>query len=214
MKKHFFVFIVYLTAAVAGCSDGKDEKPGSLLTADSLHGDEIKQPGKYQIKSGIITYTTVMKTHSVDYQYKTIIYFDDYGAKECRDNYKGDTLSESLMSDGEKTYRIIHSLKKAFWSGTSKKGTEPKFGWSNVSEEDISSGKITRLPDERIAGKECLVYSLKSGKVTAKYAGWKDIIFLTEISSEGGFIATRAIRAQTGNVQTHKFKIPEGYTVQ
>lgn len=212
-KQHRFIVLLFITAAVAGCGEQNlhyRDKPGMGY----LFKKTKKEGTKYGIRSGIITFQTAMKTFSVDYEYKTIVYFDDYGIRERRDTYRGDTLTETLMSDGERTYRIMHAQRRAYWSGKARQGTEPRFGWDKLTEDDFESGKVERLPDERIAGKTCLVYAVRSGQVYAKYAGWKDIILLSEIKSEGGYISTRAVKVQARKVPASTFQIPEGYMVE
>jgi hypothetical protein len=45
---------------------------------------------KYDIKSGIITFETTMEMAGMNIKTKTILYFDDYGIKECQEEYKTD----------------------------------------------------------------------------------------------------------------------------
>ena len=79
-------------------------------------------------------------------RFHTILYFDDYGAKECKDTYSGDTLLESNMSNGVKTYKIDHVKKIAYYLTKSHFGVEPKYGWKNITADDKKTGKVKKIP--------------------------------------------------------------------
>lgn len=192
----------------------REKMKSDSVNTQGASDDTLITGRKYGIKSGEIIYENTLNTISVHMSYKTIVYFDNYGMKECRDTYSGDTLTDSYMSDGKNTYRISHIKREAFFSGKAYKGTEPKFGWNEVGEADKESGKVKLAPDEIIAGKDCKVYTVTSGIVTAKYAGWNDILLLSEIKSPGGISLTQAVRVTVGDVPQNKFLIPKGYKVK
>lgn len=176
----------------------------------------VEQTGykKYLLKSGAIKNESVLSTISVHMAFRTIIYFDDYGMKECRDTYSGDTLAERFMCDGINTYKIIPNEKTAYLVGKAYRGTEPRFSWDEVDAEDKNSGKTKRLPDTLMAGKKCERYQVSAGGVTATYAGYKNISFLTMIISPGGTSLTRCVAIKSMNIPPEKFTIPEGYIIK
>ncbi len=176
----------------------------------------VEQPGykKYLIKSGSFENQTVLSTISVHMAYKTIIYFDDYGMKECRDTYTGEILEERFLCDGINTYKIVPKEKTAYLVGKAYRGTEPRFSWEEVDKVDKKSGKTLRLADTLIAGKKCERYQVTAGGVTATYAGYKNISFLTLIISPGGTSLTRCVAIEVMNIPAEKFTIPDGYATQ
>lgn len=219
MINRSFLFLLSIGLLVYSCkpTGGGKENTGAsasrLIATPEDTGRDITGERKYGVKSGAIVFETTLNTISVHMRYKTVVYFDDYGMKECRDTYRGDTLTESYLCDGKNTYRINHEKKEAFFSGKAYKGTEPGFGWDGVDEEDKRSGKVALAPDEMIAGKKCTVYTIKSGVVTVKYAGWKGINMLSEIKSSGGVSFTTATDISIGAVPAAKFLIPGGYKI-
>ena len=174
---------------------------------------DVEKPGykKYLIKSGTFTNENVLSTVSVHMAYKTIIYFDDYGMKECRDTYSGEKLEERFMCDGINTYKIIPKEKTAYLIGKAYRGTEPRFSWDEVNKEDKKSGVAKRLADTIIAEKICVRYQVSSENVTATFAGYKNITFLTMIMSRGGTSLTRCVEIKVMDIPDEKFQIPKGY---
>jgi hypothetical protein len=196
-------------------STQKNEQGNTVIkTVEEPKEDTVIFFKKYQIKSGTITYETVLNTISVHLKFKKVVYFDNYGMKERRDTYTGDTLDESLMSDGKNMYNIMHKTKEAFKTGQAYHGTESKFGWDEISQEDKALGKAKKYPDEIIAGKKCEVYHVEIYPVLAIYAGWKNICLFTEIKSKGGSSISRAVKVEVGPVDSSKFLIPGGYTIK
>ena len=127
----------------------------SAATAPSGHK-------KYDIKSGIITFETKgsMGTSKVPAT-KQILYFDDYGAKECQETYKIDeaTGKEILTDrDFEKDgFRYIISFERK--SGGKTAGS----GYGVASPFVMSEAKTQKakeISDETIAGKLCQGFSM------------------------------------------------------
>jgi hypothetical protein len=64
------------------------------------------QTKKYGIKSGIVTFETTIKMTGMTITKKSIVYFDDYGMKECKESYKNGKLEEPFFSDGKFLYKV------------------------------------------------------------------------------------------------------------
>ena len=76
----------------------------SLLASLSL----FSQQKKYGIKSGIVTEELTMTMGGKPFQdAEFIVYFDDYGMKECKETYTRNTLKESYFSDGKDLYILV-----------------------------------------------------------------------------------------------------------
>ena len=185
-----------------------------VTTKMSEENQATQKPEKYNVKSGVITYTTKLKTLSVYMSYKTIVYFDDYGRIECRDTYDSTQLRQTFMSDGKWLYQISHPKKTVYRTGKDRHGTEQKFDWNTVPQQDKDSGRAIKLPNEIIAGKDCEVYMVQADIAKAKYAGWQNILMLSEISSPGGTSTLIAVEVQLIAPPKEKFILPKDYLLR
>jgi hypothetical protein len=172
---------------------------------------------KYDIKSGIVTYESIIKMGKMEIKSKTIVYFDDYGMKECRETYKDGKLVESYFSDGKDLYAVKHSTKKVFKQGSAYRGTELRVEWTEFgTEKDRQSGLFKKLPSKKFAGKDCEMFEQNDGKGTiTQYGGWKKILFYLGQNSSGIETTQRAVKVEEdAKISPEKFAIPKGYTVQ
>ena len=185
-----------------------------LVFISGCYSEKTKAERKYQVKSGVITYDTQLKTISVSLSYITIVYFDNYGTMERRDTYEDGQLKESFICDGTSLFQVSHQKKIAWKTGNAVHGTEPQFSIENLSKEDIQSGKIKMMPNELIAGKDCEIYQVNTGVATALYGGWKNISMLSEINSPGGTSLMKAVNIETIPVDEAKFRLPGNYILK
>ncbi len=172
---------------------------------------------KYDIKSGIVTYDLVMKVGTMEMKHKMIVYFDDYGMKECKETYTGDKLDQSYFSDGKDLYLTKPNQKKAFKQGSASRGTELRVEWSEFgTEKDRQSGKFKKLPTMTVAGKNCEVFEYNDGKGgITKYGGWNKVLLFLDTQMQGTQTIQRAVKVEENvNVSADKFKVPAGYTLQ
>lgn len=176
--------------------------------------DTISSYKKYDLESGVITFNTSMNTLTVNVSYKTVISFDHYGMRERRDTYNGDALSETFLSDGFNNYNISHKNKTIVRTGKAYRGTESKFGWDKISEEDLKAGKVIKEPSMIIADKRCEVFTILAGVATVTYGGWKNIILLNKVESPGGKSTSEAVHVQINSVNDSTFKLPTGYSIK
>ncbi|MCI0473549.1 MAG: hypothetical protein L0Y76_08205, partial [Ignavibacteria bacterium] len=122
---------------------------------------------KYDIKSGIVMFESIMKMGDFEIKKKIVVSFDDYGMKECKDTYSGDKLEESFFSDGKDLYLAKHKGKTAFKQGAASRGTELRVEWSEFgTAEDRQSGKYKNIPSMKVAGKSCDMFEYNDGKGT------------------------------------------------
>ena len=173
------------------------------------------QARKYDIKSGIISFETITKAGPVIIAKKHIVYFDDYGKKECREDFDGDTLKESYFSDGKNLYKVMHAERTAYRTGKAARGTEMRYDWNEVPEHHKREGDAKKLANMIIAGKNCESFQQSVGGTTTKFAGWNHICLFTEQNSAGMNSVSKAVKIE-GNVSVpgEKFKVPDGYRVK
>jgi hypothetical protein len=187
---------------------------GALLVFTLLAAAEA-QTKKYDIKSGIVTFETTVKMGNMSIVTKSIVYFDDYGAKECKETYKADVLKESFFSDGKNLYAVYFADKTAMKRGVAYRGTEFRFNWNEISDKDKKSGKAKQLPGLTVAGKKCESFQYSDGGTTTKYAGWGNICLLIDLASKNVSSITKAVKLEeNAKVSGDKFAVPAGFTLK
>jgi len=176
------------------------------------------QDKKYAIKSGIVTFDSAQKVGDIENKEKFIVYFDDFGKKECRDTYNGETLKSSYFSDGKEWYIVDYGRKtgtKTFNKGPYSPGTETRFDWNSVAARDKQSGKAKKIANMTIAGKNCEAFEMITGDTTTQYAGWNSILLYVNVLSKSVTSTTKAIKIEeNAAVSADKFKIPAGFAVK
>jgi len=172
---------------------------------------------KYDIKSGIVTYDLIMKMGKMEIKKKTIVSFDDFGMKECREMFSDNKLEESYFSDGKNLYAVRPAKKIVFKQGAAYRGTELRVEWTEFgTEKDRQSGKIKKMPAMSIAGKNCESFGSDDGKGTVTvYGGWNKILMYMHVKTKSVETVQKAVKVEENvKVSEDKFKIPAGYAVQ
>ena len=173
---------------------------------------------KYDIKSGIVTYELNMKMGKMEIKKKTVVYFDDFGMKECRETYSKDNkLEGTYFSDEKNLYSVNYTKKIAHKQGDAYRGTELRVEWTDFgTEKDRQSGKIKKMPAMSIAGKNCESFGSDDGKGTVTvYGGWNKILMYLHVKSNSVESLQKAVKVEENvKVPEDKFKIPAGYAVQ
>jgi hypothetical protein len=170
---------------------------------------------KYTIKSAIITFDNTITIMGMRVKQKQILYFDDYGVKECKELYEDTTLMESVISDGKDVYRIVFEEKTAYKKGGGASGTEPAFGWNEISADDKRSGKAKKLDAMTVAGKTCEAYEHTEGDAKTTIAGWNNIRLFVDVKSKEINSVSKATAIQESvEIPSQKFVIPKGYTLE
>lgn len=172
---------------------------------------------KYDIKSGIITYDLSMHVAEMDMKEKTIVYFDDYGMKECKETYSSDKLRESAFNDGENLYIVKFDQKTAFNQGPASRGTELRVEWSEFgTEKERQEGKYKKVASKTVAGKTCEMFEYNDGKGNiTQYGGWNKILLYQNTQRSNVRTTLSAVKVEENvNVPPEKFQVPAGFKVQ
>jgi serine protease inhibitor ecotin len=181
----------------------------------ALPHDAHAQYKKYDIKSGIITFETVIEMGTMKMKNKVMVYFDDYGTKECNENYTGGKLRNSLFSDGQMKYLLLHDQKTVETRGKEYRGTEYRFDWNEIPENDRTSGMAKKLPNVTVAGKNCESYMVGSSTDKTVYAGWGHVCLMMDISSSTMRSLIKATKfEENAKVPPEKFAVPAGYKMR
>jgi hypothetical protein len=172
---------------------------------------------KYDIKSGIITYDLIMKVGGMDMKEKTIVYFDDYGMKECKETYSNDKLGGSTFSDGKNLYIVKFNQKTAYNQGPASRGTELRVEWSEFgTEKERQAGMYKKLASKTVAGKTCEMFESNDGKGNiTQYGGWNKILLYLDTQTSSVRTTLSAVKVEENvKVPPEKFQVPEGFKVQ
>ena len=172
---------------------------------------------KYDIKSGVVTFESVTKMGKMEMKDKAIVYFDDYGMKECKETFSDDKLTESFFSDGKDLYLVKPDKKLAFNRGTASRGTELRVEWTEFgTENDRKSGVYKKLPAMTVAGKKCEVFEHNDGSGTVtRFGGWNKILLYMDMKTKGMQTTQRAVKVEeNAKVPPEKFVVPKGFAMQ
>lgn len=220
MKKQLLnsLVVLGLVSFLFACSGGSKNTDGTendSTKTDSVKNVEVK--GKYQIKSGIITYVS----ETMGMKQDVSIYFDDYGSKECTE-----TSSEMDMGIAGKVKIHNVSLSKDGYMYsldlTNKTGTKMKanpaaqknkdIDFSGMTDEVMKQMHIAKLGTETFLGKTCEKYSIDDPtfKMKGTYTVWNGIPLKSEIDMSGIGVKLIAKKLEENAViPAEKFEVPK-----
>jgi hypothetical protein len=171
---------------------------------------------KYDIKSGIVTLEFVSTIAGTQIKMNRIVYFDDYGAKECQETYSNGSLTNVLFYDGKEKISLKIKAKKAQKQGPTAGGIGLRVEINDMgTKKDIESGVVKKLPPMTIDSQPCEVIQVTRGGSVDLYAGWHKVMVYLKTGSAGVATEIKAVKLQANAVvPKEKFQIPAGYTVQ
>jgi hypothetical protein len=172
---------------------------------------------KYDIKSGVVTYESIVKMGDFQIKNKIVVYFDDFGMRECKETFSKDKLEESYFSDGKDLYLVKPAGKTAYKRGPAYRGTELRVEWSEFgTEKQRQSGMYKKLPAMKVADKNCEAFEYNDGKGTiTQYGGWNKILLYMNMKTKSMESTQRALKIEeNAKVPAEKFKVPAGFAVQ
>jgi hypothetical protein len=172
---------------------------------------------KYDIKSGIVNLESVSMVGTMEMKFKYVVYFDDYGMKECKETYKDGKLVNVFFSDGKTLYALNLGKKTASKKGDASRGTEPRVEFSEMgSQKDRDTGKVKKIAPMLIAGKQCEAIETNDGSGTVtQYAGWKKIMVYMKSRSASTTTTLKATKIEENiAVPAEKFQVPAGYAIK
>jgi len=188
------------------------------LTALAFVFATVAQPQvkKYDIKSGIATLELVSTIGGTKIKMTKIVYFDDYGTKECQESYSNGKLVSVLFSDGKNKIALKLASKKAQNQGSTNSGIGMRVDINDMgTKKDIESGLVKKMPPITIAGQTCEVIQVAKGSASDIYAGWHHVLVYMKSSSSGVNTEIKAVKLEANAVvPKEKFQIPPGFTMQ
>ncbi|MCX6583371.1 MAG: hypothetical protein NT166_24605 [Candidatus Aminicenantes bacterium] len=184
---------------------------GIMLIVVGFSVLQAQQVKKYQIQSGIITFETDLKMGNFVMKTKAVVYFDDFGMKECRDTYDDNGIKESFFSDGKDLYLVMYAEKAVYKRGTAFRGTEYKFDWNEIA----PSGKGKKLPNMTVLGKNCEAFEMNDKGNISTFAGWNNVCLYMATKQPSMTVVSKAVKFEENvKVPAEKFKIPAGFALK
>lgn len=175
---------------------------------------------KYDIKSGIITYETKMEMMGTVMKSKKILYFDDYGIKECEEEYKADENGKEVLDkrdfvkNGDR-----YVCNPAYNNGSKSKamgyGVAAPFNLDEAS--TMKDNNFKKLGDETVCGKPCNGFSMVTPSGTIKMWGWNKITLKTTLDEPSMKIKSETIATKIQEnvaIPADKFEVPTGVVLQ
>lgn len=183
-----------------------------VVASIALFASVSQAANKYDIKSGIVTLESVTKISGMEIKMTKIIYFDDYGAKQCEETYSNERLSTVLFTDGKDKITLSPSKKTATKQGAGDQGIGPRVELSFFgTQKDIEAGVVKKMPPMTLAGQTCEVFQVARGSSIDTYAGWNKVMVYTKT----GDTEIKAVKIEANAaVPKEKFQIPAGYTAK
>ncbi len=165
---------------------------------------------KYALKSGIITFENSVAILGKPAAQRQVLYFDDYGMRERKELYEGDTLREAALCDGMHLYTLVFEESTAYKGGKSTQGTEAPF------RRDTTKGKSwTKLPAMKVAGRVCETIRSVQGDDETTLAGWNGIVLFAESSSGGIHTSSKAVKiSENAKISPEMFRVPASFRVR
>jgi len=223
MRKLFLFAAVSVSALMMSCSGNKTENgetKDSTATAETTEAPAQGQ--RYGIKSGIVTYEPMDIMGSKTTQ---VVYFDDYGKKECRETVvEGDIMgmktkkvSENIIDgnysitfDLENITNNKNELKKEAVRVDMSKMTMGNMDMSALSEEMKKQMEYKEEGTEDVAGVTGTKYSVKFGGQRMYGVMYKNV----PLKADLGQIKMVASKfEQNATVPAEKFTVPADYKI-
>ena len=175
---------------------------------------------KYDIKSGMVTLEFAMTMGKTQIKMTKIVYFDDYGSKECEETYSNGKLTGVFFSDGKDKISLSLKKKTAQKQGAGDRGIGTRIEINDMgTTKDIETGVVKKMPPMTIAGQTCEVIQVTKGKGKGDnpdiYAGWNRVMVYLKTSGSGVNTEIKAVKLEANAVvPKEKFQIPAGYSLQ
>jgi hypothetical protein len=171
---------------------------------------------KYDIKSGIATIDIETDIGSTKIKMTKIVYFDDYGTKECEETYSNGKLTGVLFCDGKNKMSLNIKSKKVHVMEPSTRGTGTRIDINDMgTKEDIKSGKVKIIAPMTIAGQTCEIIQVGKEKNPTLYGGWHRVmVYMKSVGSSVNTLIKATKLEANVPVPKEKFEVPPGYSIQ
>jgi hypothetical protein len=223
-----YIIAIFSLTTLFSCSNSKSE-PGSNSSIDSAKNTAAGMTNgatnstapastakKYESKSGIVTYETTASVSGMTIKTKQILYFDDYGVKECQEEYKMDDATGSYVLDKmdfvKDGFRYIISPADKTGLKTKEQGTGVAAKFDMDEAAALKDNQFKKIADETVCGKSCNGFSMVTSSGNIKMYGWNKIALKTVTDFPAMKMSTTTIATKFEEnvaVPADKFEIPK-----
>lgn len=173
----------------------------------------ISKTGKYQIKSGVVTY----KSNVMNMDQTTVITFDDYGNKEVTDTYTeamGVKLHDRTIVKNGYAYNLNMSEKR----GTKVKmlDTGSSIDYTNLTKEMEEKMNLKKIGSENMLGKECDIFSFDYKQMSTSGMAWiwKGVALKSVVNAMGMEVTLNGVSFDDNpSIDQGIFEVPDGFTM-
>lgn len=168
---------------------------------------------KYDIKSGIVTIDYTVKIGKTEIKSQKVIYFDDYGAKQCEESSSNGKATGAVFCDEKDQWALDYQKKTAKRQASGSGGMGPRveldfFG----TKEDIASGAVKKMPSMTLAGQSCDVIQVTRKSEVTIYGGWHRVLVYMKTSGATMQTEMKPTKLEAVAVPKEKFQVPAGYS--
>jgi len=226
MKKAFYFVFIALISLTWACSETGSDKQNNESKDSLLNSENIEstiQGQRYGIKSGIVYYEPM---DIMGIKTTQILYFDDYGKKECREiivegNIMGMKTKKHSMSILDGDYSINFDLEnitnnkdelKKEATKVNIKDAMSNMDLSHLTEEMKKQMDYKEEGREQVAGINGTKYSVKFGTGNKRMYGvmYKNV----PLKADMGQIKMVASKfEENASVPAEKFIVPADYKI-
>jgi hypothetical protein len=222
--------VAILSLALFACNSGKNETEQNTaqtsakeIASDMSNGATDAAANatdasykKYDVKSGIVTLETTMEMSGMNIKTKNVLYFDDYGNKECQEEYKVDESGKEILSardfvkDG---YRYVCSVENKGGSRSKANGYGVAAAFNMKEAETLKDNQFKKIGDESICGKTCSAFSMVTPSGNIKMYGWSGITLKTIVENPEMKMKTSTVATkfeENAVIPADKFEVPAG----
>jgi hypothetical protein len=199
---------------LAACKQGTDKPadPGAEVKTETTDAPGAK--GKYSLKSAKVT--SEMELPGGMGKNTTVLYFDDHGKKEMRENTTSIAVAGKSMNTTTRT--IIGTDYIYTWEVGKQTGMKIKlsdrFDPSNMDYEKMTEEMRAKfkMKDEgtaEVLGKTCKVISFEAEGMKGKTYAWENIPLKVEMSMQGKTMVSEVTDIQENiSIDASQFEVP------
>jgi hypothetical protein len=183
--------------------------------SDVTVAEPVASYKKYDIKSGIVTFETSMQMSGMNIKTKNILYFDDYGIKECQEEYKTDASGKEMLTKRDfvkEGFRYICSIENKGGSKTKAMGYGVASPFNMDEASTMKDNQFKKIPDETVCSKSCNAFSMVTPSGNIKMYGWNRITLKTVVDNPSMKMKTETVATkveENASIPAEKFEVPK-----
>jgi hypothetical protein len=209
--------LIISLALFISCNKGKNDSANNekQITENLPAAEATATYKKYDIKSGIVTFETSMEMSGMNIKSTKILYFDDYGIKECEEEYETNpaTGKETLKNTNfvNEGYHYICSIENKGGIKTKSRGYGVAAPFNMSEASSLKDQQFKKIEDVTICGKSCNGFSMVTPSGNIKMYGWNRITLKTTLENDAAKMKSTTVATKIEEnvpVPADKFAVP------